>query len=206
MLYQALKLVKEEINTYLNFHLETSPTVEVAILDNIAMIHQDDSNLQDHVVISLVNIEEERSLKNARIVRKDSLTGQSTYEHPSVHLNLYLLFSAYYVSATGGGYEKAINALNYVIEFFQHRPNFSFTSSPNTPVSSNLDDFPTNQIKMQFNIYTMTTEQLNHLWGSLGGQQLPSVLYRVALVEIRDQQQADGGQLIEEIQSQELKV
>ncbi|MEL6143234.1 MAG: Pvc16 family protein, partial [Bacteroidota bacterium] len=60
-----------------------------------------------------------------------------------------------------------------------------------------------NDLRVTFNIYTMTFEQLNHLWGALGGKQLPSALYRVYLVQLKDEQVREGGRLIEQIEGQE---
>ena len=34
----------------------------------------------------------------------------------------------------------------------------------------------------------MTFEQQNHLWGALGAKYMPSVMYRLALVAVRDEQ------------------
>jgi len=33
----------------------------------------------------------------------------------------------------------------------------------------------------------LTIEQINHLWGSLGGRQLPFAMYKLRLVAITDQ-------------------
>ncbi len=200
MLYDALKLIQEELNTYMVQRLGLP--ADLAILGNVALLDQEDGDqLGDAVIISLVNIEEERALKNTRPVRKDSLSGNLEYEHPPVHLNLYLLFSANHTT-----YETALQFLSTVLEFFQARPLFTLTSSPNTSISDNLDDFTRNRLRLSFNLYTMTFEQLNHVWGALGGRQLPSALYRVALVEVREEQPLGGGRVVEEIMVEEQTV
>ncbi|MEL6274539.1 MAG: DUF4255 domain-containing protein, partial [Bacteroidota bacterium] len=168
------------------------------VLGNVAMVEQgSDPSLENKLIISLVNIEEERSLKNARVVRPTGLAGGLSYENPPVSLNLYLLFSANFAN----NYEKSLAYLSMVIEFFQQKQTFSLANSPNP--GTDLYDFENNDLRVTFNIYTMTFEQLNHLWGALGGKQLPSALYRVYLVQLKDEQVREGGRLIEQIEGQE---
>jgi hypothetical protein len=45
----------------------------------------------------------------------------------------------------------------------------------------------------------MNFEQVNHLWSTLGGKYLPSVLYKMKLVTIADQDNQIEGGLITEI-------
>jgi hypothetical protein len=40
---------------------------------------------------------------------------------------------------------------------------------------------------------------LNHLWSTLGGKYLPSVLYKIRLVRLEDQTDQSTGQVIREI-------
>lgn len=191
MLQQSLSLVKDALTSYLRQRLPDPDLVEV-VLDNVSRIEQDEGSLDDKLIISLVNLEEERSLKNARTVRPTGLAaGGLAYENAPVSLNLYLLFSAHFPR----NYDNALLVLGHVIAFFQGRRNFNTQRQPlGTP-----DDFSTNQIDLSFNIYTMTFEQLNHLWGALGGKQLPSALYRVNLVQLEDDQIREGGRLIEQV-------
>jgi hypothetical protein len=39
--------------------------------------------------------------------------------------------------------------------------------------------------------YSASFEQLNHIWGTLGGRQLPSVIYKIQLIKI-DQKLLQG--------------
>ena len=43
-------------------------------------------------------------------------------------------------------------------------------------------------------------EEINHLWGSLGGKQLPSAVYRGRLVTLRDRRTLGTGGDVREIQ------
>ena len=47
--------------------------------------------------------------------------------------------------------------------------------------------------KFNLEIYTPTFDELNNIWGTLGGKQLPSVIYKVQLIEIeRDKKLAES--------------
>ena len=92
MILDSLKLVKEELEQYLEANDDDYYDV---VLDNIAMMDNDDSgNLDNKVVMSLVNIEEERTLKNVKSFTKNSVVNGVQYKKPPIHLNLYVLISA----------------------------------------------------------------------------------------------------------------
>ena len=46
--------------------------------------------------------------------------------------------------------------------------------------SINLETF-----KLIFDLYSPTMEEVNHLWGTLGGKQYPFVLYTLRLLELK---------------------
>jgi hypothetical protein len=48
-------------------------------------------------------------------------------------------------------------------------------------------------------MYTLTFEQINHLWGSLGGRQIPFVMYKVRMVAITERSIRREVPLIEEV-------
>lgn len=190
MLLNALNIIKDALNTYLVQRLGSADVAEV-ILANVAQAEFGEAELEGKLIVSIVNLEEERALKNARTVRPN-LGGGFDYENAPVSLNLYLLFSANFAIAK---YDIAIRVLSTVLTFFQRKQSFTVANDPN----SLSPDLSAHDLKITFNLYTMTFEQLNHLWGALGGKQIPSVLYRVHLVQLEDEQVRGGGQLIEEV-------
>jgi hypothetical protein len=138
--------------------------------------------LGDHVIITLVNIEEESSLKNGLHYRRTPVGGIE-YENPPVFLNLYLLFTANFPTH----YDVSITLLGQIIQFFQGQNTFTFI----------VDDL---EHQMTLDLYTMTFEQINHLWGSLGGKQIPFVMYKARLLRITDKKLQGLGSPIIEIQ------
>ena len=74
------------------------------------------------------------------------------------------------------------------ILFFQYRNVFtpenvdpsSLTANAPVNVLDRLDEF-----KLIFNLTSPTFEEVNHLWGTLGGKQFPSVLYSMRMLEMQ---------------------
>src|ERR1044072_1682059 len=166
------------------------------IMANIAAIDAANSNvdLERKVILSLVNIEEEAALKNAGPLYRNVKT--LNYVNPPIYLNLYLLITAHYEK-----YEDALTRLSNVIQFFQGKNSFSLKNSPPNDMLLNPDTYE--DIQLHLEMFSLSFEQLNHLWGSLGGKQWPSVLYKVRLVKITANRMTAQGPLIEEVQTKE---
>jgi hypothetical protein len=192
MIKQALSLIRDQLNQ----HLPTGDAGPVAVLGDIAQNDQengDGGSLVNRVVITLVNVEQETTLKNIPSYQK-TLNG-IRYQNAPVYLNLYVLISANYPN----NYEDALARLSHVIEFFQFRNVINLKNSPESQVASatNPDEL---DLELILDLYTISFEQLNHLWGALGGKQKPFVLYKVRLIMVRRPHTLGTGALIEEIQ------
>ena len=193
MLEKALNFIKEELLSFLINDLGDS-SVEVE-LGNIALFETENSTgIENKIVISLVNIEEESTLKNARNFQK-SISGGIRYLAPPLYLNLYILFACNYSL-----YAPSIQRLGNILQFFQHRKQFE-VSSAQSPQNENAFSDEEADFRLTFELYTLTFEQINHLWGALGGRQLPSVMYKARLVRIDNKDIFRPGPPIEEIQA-----
>ena len=192
MIDTALILLREELTNYLSS--KDSVTV---VLDNIGMLETPGgAALADNIVITLVNVEEESTLKNQPSLKRP-FTGNAIYQNPPVNLNLYVLFTCNY---SGNNYSLALKRLSYIIKFLQSKNIFSVASSISaTPIS--LDDPDLIDLKFTMELYTLTFEQINHLWGSLGGRQIPFVMYKLRLVSITERANIREVPLIEEIET-----
>jgi hypothetical protein len=166
------------------------------IMANIAAIDAANSNvdLERKVILSLVNIEEEAALKNAGPLYRNVKT--LNYVNPPIYLNLYLLITAHYEK-----YEDALTRLSNVIQFFQGKNSFSLKNSPPNDMLLNPDTYE--DIQLHLEMFSLSFEQLNHLWGSLGGKQWPSVLYKVRLVKITENRITAQGPLVEQVQTKD---
>ncbi|WP_298740440.1 DUF4255 domain-containing protein [uncultured Chitinophaga sp.] len=166
------------------------------IMANIAAIDATNSNidLERKVILSLVNIEEEAALKNAGPLYRNVKT--LNYVNPPIYLNLYLLITAHYEK-----YEDALTRLSNVIQFFQGKNSFTLKNAPPNDMLLNPDTYE--DIQLHLEMFSLSFEQLNHLWGSLGGKQWPSVLYKVRLVKITENRITAQGPLIEQVQTKD---
>ena len=66
-----------------------------------------------------------------------------------------------------------------MVAFFQRRPPTSFADVP---------DSGDRRERFSAELHTMTFEQQNHLWGALGAKYMPSVMYKVGVIDIDDSQ------------------
>ena len=159
----------------LNQNLPNPPVVK---LGNIARLESStDANsgdLQTAVVLTLVNLEEEKTLKNGAIYvqQGDSLTKRN----PTLYLNLYLLFSC-----ADPSYQTALDRISKIVSTLQAK--YVFTES--TTEDSGENTFPEGLEKMILDLFSLNFEQINHLWGIMGGKYIPSVLYKARLVAIQ---------------------
>lgn len=197
MIDQALLLLKNELQDYID---AKEDTVDVT-LDNIGMLGiPEGKNLNNHIVITLVNIEEESTLKNLSAQKRPFATTAS-YENPPVYLNLYVLLTCFYADDDSGkNYQNALARLSLIIRFFQSRNSFSSSSS--TAIGAVLkDDADVASLRFTMELYTLTFEQINHLWGSLGGRQVPFAMYKLRLVGITEKALLREVPLITEIET-----
>lgn len=203
MLFKALSLIRDELEAYIRSQGQGLPTANV-VLENVALLEtQNDNLLTDNVIITLVNVEEESTLRNLPNLQKNAIGGYN-YVDPPVNLNLYLLFCANFIGGQhpNNNYTEALKRLSYVMQFFQSRNTFTLSDAPNAAVSQNPEELSNPEVttmKLRLELYTLTFEQINHLWGSLGGRQIPFVMYKARLVKIREKITRDAS-LIEEIQ------
>jgi hypothetical protein len=87
----------------------------------------------------------------------------------------------------------------------QGKNSFSAASSA-TAGSLDLTQAGVSDLKFTLELYTLTFEQINHLWGSLGGRQVPFVMYKLRLVAITDRSVVRTVPLIEEIETDIFKT
>src|ERR1043166_6995051 len=121
MIDVALILLRDELISYLS--TKDSATVNV---DNIGLFESSSgTGLNDSIIISLVNVEEESALKNQSALKRP-FNATATYRNPPVYLNLYVLFTCNY---SGDNYRLALQRLSLIIQFLQSKNSFSAASA-----------------------------------------------------------------------------
>jgi len=172
MIYDVLNILKTETNNYLdNIDVNNDATV---IIENIASPDTvSEENIKDKITITLYNVEEEKTLKNAP--RHERVNGEMVYTSNPAYLNLYVM-----LSANRNSYEKSLQNISSIVEFFQDKPVFTNTNTDAT--ITNVDEF-----KFKVDLYSLPSEQLSYAWGVLGGKVLPSALYKVSVIKLQKQ-------------------
>lgn len=147
---------------------------EPVVLDNISQLDASNAahDMTGKVVMTLVNMTEEASLRNSPAVRSNQ--GALTLQNPSIHLNLFVLFVA-----NSAVYTDALARIAAIVKFFQRKPYFDPQNTVDTAGYMQGVNF-----KLIVELNSPTIEELNNLWGMLGGKQLPSVFYRIRMVEL----------------------
>jgi len=199
MFSHALTIVANELDTHLASEYGASPGS--VVLGNVSEgIGNTGNNSgavpRDVLAFSIVNIREEKTLKNVTNQVRNDVTLRVTYENPPVYLNLHIL-----IVATHTNYNNALLMLSREIRFFQFRNTFDQDSVAPGSMTKNA---PANDLdkleafKLIFDLYSPTMEEVNHLWGTLGGKQYPFVLYTLRLLELKFKAvQAEAGLITE---------
>lgn len=192
MMVEAITLLLNQLNDYISQVDGTAGAPIQAVSGNIAQLDRAEvaAELDNHIVLSLVNIEEERTLKNGQTAFTIS-TGDVAYRNRPVHLNLFLLFTANYRN-----YGTALRRLAQVLTFFQGKQKFTFANSPgpNLPLGG-IADF-----SLVMDLLSLSFEEVNHLWGFLGTRESPFAIYRGRLAVIADQRVLETGGMIQDLE------
>lgn len=162
----------------------------IVVAANIAKA-EELTSVTSKIVMSLVNIEEDRISKHPSNSFPSATGTGVEYKNPPVLVNLYVLFSV-----NRDYTDDALLYLSYVMQFFQHKNIFTAQNSPGLFTDTMQ---PVQQISSE--LVTLNFEQVNHLWASLGGKYLPSVLYKIRQVVIDDRFVQNGGGIILEIET-----
>lgn len=130
-------------------------------------------NIENKIILSVINLEHETSVYSSGNYISD---GNNSFGKvsPPVHLNLYLLVSANYDS---GNYLEALKMLSTVIAVFQS--NTYFTQQKNPTMESPLE-------KLTLEIFNLPINELSHIWSGIGAKYVPSIVYKVRMISIKE--------------------
>ena len=164
MINSVFTTISEELNQYFRnrFSLNEDKVVISALPDSGNNITPTN---EDNLLISLVNIEQERLTNKSPV----------NIENKPVNVYLYILFTGGF---TENNYEEALKLLSATVVFFQQKPVFNHQNTP---------DLTTNLEKLIFEMVNLNIQELSQLWGIQGGKYYPSVLFRARVVSIREE-------------------
>ncbi len=174
MLDVAMTFLKDQLQAYLVARTAAgSPDPRTVKLTPLVNDQGRYAIAQDTVGLTLVNVEEERTFK-AQLPMYVTVAGRQVAREPEIRLNLHVLAAVNFTD-----YAEGLRYLSLILAFFQLHPGFR------------TDDFPSLDPRigsLTAELYSMGYEQLNQLWAFVGGKQLPSVVYRVRVVAVQDEE------------------
>ncbi|MEO8116828.1 MAG: DUF4255 domain-containing protein [Bacteroidota bacterium] len=152
MIREVLTCIAEELST--RKFSDKNPAIVSSIKPKIG-------EHKNQLVISLINIEEESSLRN--FAQINNLTA------PMLHINIYVLITAYF---NDSDYEESLDCISRVISFFHQKPVF-------TPQNTTIPEKIIEKFTIEF--CNLDVNKIAMLWQTIGTNYMPSVLYKVQL-------------------------
>ncbi|WP_297332595.1 DUF4255 domain-containing protein [Flavobacterium sp.] len=164
----------------------TSTHVKVH-LNNIATLKEHDTPVETSsaIVLSIVNIEEDKTLKNQSLYQKYQ-PGSNTvkrFHKPAQNLIISLLFSSYDKENTK--YEDGLKRLEEVIRYFQNENVFYYYNGQLNIAPPATEEEKEESTKIILDMVSLKTDQVNQLWSYLGSRYMPSVVYSMRMIRIQ---------------------
>jgi Pvc16 N-terminal domain len=189
MLKDTLQFFADELNKYLILKQVVSSDTPRVVLGNVARAYDTETlsgadAITNRAIISLVNIEEDRVSKQQENYVKTDIGVK--YKNPPLYLNIYML-----ISVNRNNYGQSLAWLGHILQFFQYQNVFTPVTHPS--LDSRI-------LKLITELYSLNFEQVNHLWSTLGGKYLPSVMYKVRQVSLDEDLTMSESGFIKEIQ------
>ncbi|MCW5519044.1 DUF4255 domain-containing protein [Aureitalea sp. L0-47] len=164
------------LTEFLNRHLKLTCGLDHDIVVASNLVNPDGSiteNIQDKIVVSVINMEQETYMKSHNHYMTDG--GDSFRKAaPPVHLNIHLLISANYNSKK---YLEALKMLSSVITTLQSYPFFIKQEHPD------MQD-PLSKLTLEF--MNLPVNELSNIWNGIGTKYVPSILYKMRIITLED--------------------
>lgn len=170
MIAAAVNRVAHELNLAMKRRFQT--TDEVVVVSNL--FEPDGSpvvHAADKLAMFLVNIEREATPQSG-MNRIGVGGGRTGLFQPPICLNLMVMLGANF---SGANYPEALKYISGAAAFFQSRPVFDHSNTP---------DLPSGIERLAFEIENLSIADLGNLWGVLGGRYVPSILMRARMLVI----------------------
>lgn len=174
MISKVLVFLKNQLNEYLG---AKSERLDGAAEETVVFVSDDKmdpvSFKMQAVSVLLINIEEEKTLRDPDRYARQTAAGINQKSQPDIRLNLYVLFAVRF-----NQYEQGLSHLSLIIRYFQANPVFNHQNAPE--LSTDIE-----QLVME--LITLPLSEQNDLWNALRTTYRPSVLYKVKMVVMRDE-------------------
>jgi len=180
MIGQFINFLKDDINSFISSKKGVEDNF--VVFANLNNVIESTQNSDNKIVISIVNIEEEKLIQSPDNYIKSKT--EVKYKNPPVWLNFICLFTFYTRSIEN---YDGIDMLANVVQYFQSRPRINKITAV---VPAN---FPVLYDDLRAEFVSLNYEQTNYLWGLFGGKYHPSVVYKFKTIPIDNLDITPGG-------------
>ncbi len=170
MIHVAINVIADQLNQYLrrSFDLQEDIVVTSNLVELDGTVAP---QINNKIVFCLVNVEKDTASRQSP--RAETDVGERRVQNVQpLYLNLYLMVAAHFA---GNNYAEALKFLSTAIDFFQRRPVFDHSTTPN--LDRRIERLTLDMENLQF-------RELSNLWTVIGGKYLPSVLYKIRMIVI----------------------
>lgn len=158
MLHHTLTFLADELNTYLNTKRASSENLpeKLVIPGSLSQINHSKTIEHNNILLSLVNITEDPSLKN--IYNQHPIGSPRSYDNRYSGLNLQVIFSACLID-----YELSLKYISYIIDFFRGKSIFTNQNDLNIFIQSQ----------------NLSLQEVNYIWNIMGSNHHPFICYTI---------------------------
>ena len=181
MLDSALSFLANEVNAYLQrLAVDVVKVVPGGLANDTGTWAISDNTIG----LAVVNVEEERTLRT-QAPERVLVNGTHVALPAELKLNLVVVFAVRHAK-----YDHTLRYLSHVLRFFHAHPTFDPAEYPALDPSVG---------KLNVELLSYGPEQLNQLWAYIGTKYLPSAIYRVRMLVLRDTEPTAVGAALGEI-------
>lgn len=145
------------------------------------------ADLSGKICLTFVNVQKEAA---AQATTRRRVGDDTAISAGPLNVNLFMLVSSVPDNAVDNGYQNALTRLSRAMTALQARRILTPQVMP---------DMAEGIERLTIELVSLDMQELNHLWGNLGGRFLPSALYKIRMVTLEADELRPGGPPITKI-------
>ena len=167
MLGSSLQLVTDHLNAAIARRFQTPSGQKHVILSPLFNLGQGLAPAVENVLVLIpVNIQQESFTASDVPTRP----GKFAKMNPPLSLQLHFVLGVYY---SAENIQEGLNVLTVAMQVLEGKQVWNTQNTPG---------LPSEILKITTELCSLTFEQVNHLWGSLGGKQMPNAVYKMRVL------------------------
>ena len=188
MIGDLLNNIAKEVAEYVDSQVEFSSGKRSVLLIKPTNAKGELSIPDNTICLSLLNINEDASMRNPMI--KKRVEGTKVYtQTPGISLDLSIIFIANFPN----DYVSELNYITKIIEFFQKKDTFTLANTPSLKKQDRYFE------QLVFKLSTTKLEDQHNIWSLLGIKYMPSVMYSVGKILVQEDEILSDSRVVERV-------